>query len=140
MKKLLFLMLFAFSLSASAQSAKVVIEPDGNRSIYLGENRTQYHVSAQDDAWISKRGCRVVTVSAAKGQGYIEAKTTGPKKVYQSPSTKSKVIARIGTVDGMLDNQYRCLGVVNGWYKLRTGHGKVGYVLRSQFQWSPIQY
>lgn len=139
MKKILFFLLMLVSIQVSAQSAKVVIEPNGDRSIYIGESRTQYHVSVQDDAWIPKRGCRVITVSASKGQGYLEPRTSGPKKVYATPSARAKVIARIGYVNGELSDMYRCMGAVNGWYKIKTNRGRIGYVPKSQFTWYPIQ-
>lgn len=138
-KKILTFLMLVLPMSVAAQSAKVVVEPNGNRSIYIGESRTQYHVSVQDDAWIPKRGCRVIIVSAAKGQGYLEPRTSGPKYVRQSPSTKSRAIARVGYVDGDLPTMYRCMGIVNGWYKIKTMNGRVGYVPRSQFTWYPIQ-
>ena len=138
-KKILILLMLTLPMAALAQSAKVVIEPNGYRSIYIGENRTQYHVFVQDDGWIPKRGCRVVIVSAVKGQGYLEPNTPGPKYVRQSPSTKAKAIARVGFVDGDLPLMYRCMGVVKGWYKIKTDRGRVGYVPKSQFTWHPIQ-
>lgn len=136
------LMVLFMSLSfhgMSAQSAKVVIDGNGNEHRYLGETKTKYHIAGNDDSWILKKNARVEFRSAAKGQGFIYPATSGNKPVYLKPAN-SKVIDYVGYMYGDMPEMYHCRGVVNAYYKIETESGKIGFVLRSQFKWSSMSF
>lgn len=140
MKKflLLALMLMGFSM-VNAQSMKMVVDSRGNVvGRYVRTNKTTYTVDVQDTYNVSKRGNRVVTFSAANGQGvvYYDQSHTGNLNVRKSPSTNAPVITQIIDPEpmGYVPDCYDCLGKVNGWYKVRV-NGKVGYVRGDLLEW-----
>ncbi len=140
MKKflLLALMLMGFSMM-NAQSMKMVVDSRGNVvGRYVRTNKTTYTVDVQDTYNVSKRGNRVVTFSAANGQGvvYYDQSHTGNLNVRKSPSTNAPVITQIIDPEpmGYVPDCYECLGKVNGWYKVRV-NGKVGYVRGDLLEW-----
>ena len=140
MKKflLLALMLMGFSMM-NAQSMKMVVDSRGNVvGRYVRTNKTTYTVDVQDTYNVSKRGNRVVTFSAANGQGvvYYDQSHTGNLNVRKSPSTNAPVITQIIDPEpmGYVPDCYDCLGKVNGWYKVRV-NGKVGYVRGDLLEW-----
>ena len=140
MKKflLLALLLMGFSM-VNAQSMKMVVDSRGNVvGRYVRTNSSTFTVDVQDTYNVSKRGNRVVTFSAAKGQGvvYYNQSHTGNLNVRKSPTTNSPVLTQI--IDpapmGYVPDCYNCLGKVNGWYKVRV-NGKVGYVRGDLLEW-----
>lgn len=140
MKKflLLALMLMGFSMM-NAQSMKMVVDSRGNVvGRYVRTNKTTYTVDVQDTYNVSKRGNRVVTFSAANGQGvvYYDQSHTGNLNVRKSPSTNAPVITQIIDPEpmGYVPDCYECLGKVNGWYKVRV-NDKVGYVRGDLLEW-----
>ena len=140
MKKflLLALLLMGFSMM-NAQSMKMVVDSRGNVvGRYVRTNKTTYTVDVQDTYNVSKRGNRVVTFSAANGQGvvYYDQSHTGNLNVRKSPSTNAPVITQIIDPEpmGYVPDCYECLGKVNGWYKVRV-NGKVGYVRGDLLEW-----
>ncbi|MBQ2163143.1 MAG: hypothetical protein II445_01400, partial [Muribaculaceae bacterium] len=73
MKKflLLALLLVGFGMM-NAQSMKMVVDKRGNVvGRYVETDRNVYYISVQDVSSVPKRGHRVVTYSAAKGQGVV---------------------------------------------------------------------
>lgn len=139
MKKKLFLFfaLGFMAVAASAQSIQVVVDSRGNCiGRYEGTQGNKYIVGGQDDLTVPKAGHKVVTYSAAAGQGSVSYKygVKGNVKVYSKPSTSSSVVASIVDPDGDYPEEYPCLGKVNGWYKVKVD-GKVGYVKESLVDW-----
>ena len=123
----------------NAQSMKMVVDSRGNVvGRYVRTNKTTYTVDVQDTYNVSKRGNRVVTFSAANGQGvvYYDQSHTGNLNVRKSPSTNAPVITQIIDPEpmGYVPDCYECLGKVNGWYKVRV-NGKVGYVRGDLLEW-----
>ena len=123
----------------NAQSMKMVVDSRGNVvGRYVRTNSSTFTVDVQDTYNVSKRGNRVVTFSAAKGQGvvYYNQSHTGNLNVRKSPTTNSPVLTQI--IDpapmGYVPDCYNCLGKVNGWYKVRV-NGKVGYVRGDLLEW-----
>ena len=117
------------SLSMNAQSMKMVVDENGEAvGRYVHTNATTYTIAVQDDVEVPKEGLRVVTFSAANGQGIVYRKLIrkGNINVRKGPSLKSAVIGKITEPDGIPD-AYPCLGKKKGWYKIRFD-GKVGYV------------
>ena len=137
MKKLL--LLFSCLLCCcimSAQSMKMVVDNKGNVvGRYVKTNATTYTVDVQDTYDVPKAGNRVVTYSAAAGQGivYRNQERKGNINVRKGPSTGHAVIGKIVEPDGVPDT-YPCLGKVNGWYKIRF-NGKIGYVREDMAEW-----
>ena len=133
------LSLFLGISSGFAQSAKLVVTTSGQiKGKYLGENRSQYKVEWSDIYWVPKRGHKVVTYSAANGQGYVHVKYgKGAVNVRQQPNTNSPVVAKIVNAEeaiGDIDEGYRCLGKSGNWYKIQAD-GKVGFVRSDLVEW-----
>ena len=108
---------------------KMVVDKKGNVvGRYVKTNATTYTVDVQDTYDVPKAGNRVVTYSAAAGQGivYRNQERKGNINVRKGPSLNHSVIGKIVEPDGVPDT-YPCLGKVNGWYKIRF-NGKIGYV------------
>ena len=123
----------------NAQSMKMVVDSRGNVvGRYVRTNSSTFTVDVQDTYNVSKRGNRVVTFSAAKGQGvvYYNQSHTGNLNVRKSPTTNSPVLTQI--IDpapmGYVPDCYNCLGKVNGWYKVKV-NGKTGYVRGDLLEW-----
>lgn len=123
----------------NAQSMKMVVDSHGETvGRYVKTNKTTYTVNVQDSYTVPKKGKRVVTFSAAKGQGvvYYDQSHTGNLNVRKSPSTNAPVITQI--IDpapmGYVPDCYNCLGKVNGWYKVNVD-GKIGYVRGDLLDW-----
>ena len=136
-QKLLFLLLLALVCSvANAQSMKMVVDSRGNAvGRYVKTNQTTYTIETQGTGTVPKKGHRVVTFSAANGQGVVfrDQIRTGNINVRKGPSTNTAVVAKIPENDGVPDT-FPCLGKVNGWYKIRI-NGKVGYVREDLAEW-----
>lgn len=140
MKKLLFVLFLAvMTMSGNAQtSGKVVVNMLGEiQGRYVGENATNYHIAVQDDVWIPKKGMKVVKYSAQNGQGWVFTQSDKPVSMRKQPNASSPVIAKL-TNEDFVPTCYPCLGLVNGWFKIRA-KGKVGYVSVSLFEWDSIQ-
>ena len=126
-------------LSSSAQSMKMVVD---NQGAVVGRwektNKTTYTVVVQDDTEVPIKGHRIVTFSAKNGQGvvYRDQKRTGKINVRKGASTKTAVIEQIedNTIDGCVPDCYDCLGLINGWYKIRI-NGKTGFVRADLMEW-----
>ena len=124
------------SLSMNAQSMKMVVDENGEAvGRYVHTNATTYTIAVQDDVEVPKEGLRVVTFSAANGQGIVYRKLIrkGNINVRKGPSLKSAVIGKITEPDGIPD-AYPCLGKKKGWYKIRFD-GQVGYVREDMVEW-----
>ena len=137
MKKLvLFVVGVLLSASASAQSMKMVVDAKGEVvGRYVRTNDNTYTISVQDDVEVPKAGNRVVTFSAAAGQGviYRRGDRRGNINVRQKPTTKSTVIGKLIENEGVPD-VYPCAGKVGEWYKIRY-EGKIGYVREDMVYW-----
>ena len=138
MKKflLLALLLMGFGMM-NAQSMKMVVDKRGNVvGRYVETDRNVYYISVQDVSSVPKRGHRVVTYSAAKGQGVVfyEQTHTGNLNVRKSPSTNSPILTQIPNPGDYVPDCYKCLGKVNGWYKVKV-NGKTGYVRGDLLEW-----
>ncbi|MCR4851962.1 MAG: SH3 domain-containing protein [Prevotella sp.] len=137
MKKLLSLAFgLVFCLGVNAQSMKMVVSNQGEvQGRYVRTNASTYTVDVQDEYDIPKAGNKVVTFSAAKGQGivYRKGERVGNINVRKGPSTKTAVVGKIVDPEGVPDT-FPCLGKVNGWYKIRI-NGKVGYVREDMVNW-----
>ncbi|MBQ6278937.1 MAG: SH3 domain-containing protein, partial [Muribaculaceae bacterium] len=99
MKKflLLALLLMGFSMM-NAQSMKMVVNSRGNVvGRYVESGKSTYYISVQDVATVPKRGHRIVTFSAAKGQGVVfyDQSHTGNLNVRKSPSTNAPIVTQI---------------------------------------------
>ena len=126
-------------LFSSAQSMQMVVDKQGAVvGRWVKTNNTTYTVLVQDDTEVPIKGHRIVTYSAKNGQGvlYRDQKRTGKINVRKGASTKTAVIAQIedNTIDGYVPECYDCLGLVNGWYKIRI-NGKTGYVRADLMEW-----
>ena len=129
-------MLVSFGV-INAQSMKMVVDYRGEVvGRYVKTNNATYTISIQDDFEVSKKGLRVVTYSAAKGQGivYYNQSHTGSLNVRKRPTISSPAVAVIPDPKGNMPDCYECLGKVNGWYKVRV-NGKVGYVRGDLLNW-----
>lgn len=138
MKKflLLALLLMGFSMM-NAQSMKMVVNSRGNVvGRYVESGKSTYYISVQDVATVPKRGHRIVTFSADKGQGVVfyDQSHTGNLNVRKSPSTNAPIVTQIPDPGEYVPDCYNCLGKVNGWYKVRV-NGKVGYVRGDLLEW-----
>lgn len=137
MKKLIIVLLALFCVDAiHAQSMKMVVDAQGNIvGRYVRSNAKTYTVEVQDCYDVPKAGKRVVTYSAANGQGivYRNQARRGNINVRKSPSIQGAIVAKIPEFDGVPDT-YPCLGKANGWYKIRI-NGKVGYVRDDMAVW-----
>ena len=139
MKKFVFfaLLLMGFSMMSNAQSMKMVVDKRGNVvGRYVETDRNVYYISVQDVVSVPKSGHRIVTFSAAKGQGVVfyDQAHTGNLNVRKSPSTNSAILTQIPEPGDYVPECYNCLGKVNGWYKVRV-NGKVGYVRGDLLEW-----
>lgn len=121
----------------NAQSMKMVVNSRGNVvGRYVESGKSTYYISVQDVATVPKRGHRIVTFSAAKGQGVVfyDQSHTGNLNVRKSPSTNAPIVTQIPDPGDYVPDCYNCLGKVNGWYKVRV-NGKVGYVRGDLLEW-----
>ena len=140
MKKILFLLSFVLCMAmAQAQSMKMVVDTHGNVvGRYVGTAGNSYKIDVQDVTTVPKYGHKVVTFSAAAGQGvvYYAYGHTGNLNVRKKPTTKSAVVTQIidPQPEGYVPDCFDCLGKVNGWYKVRV-NGKVGYVRGDLVEW-----
>ena len=137
MKRILFLLVgLVCCIVASAQSMKMVVDKNGEAvGRYVRTNASTYTISVQDAYDVPKAGHRVVTFSAAAGQGivYRNQDKKGNINVRKGAYRNSTVIALIPEFDGVPDT-YPCLGVKNGYYKIRID-GKVGYIRKDMACW-----
>lgn len=138
MKKYLILALFLFGFGLmNAQSMKIVVDSNGEAvGRYVKTNKTTYSIIIQGDCTIPKKGHKVVTFSAANGQGvvYYNQSRTGSFNVRQRPTTTAPVVAIIPDSHGSMPECYDCLGKKNGWYKIEID-GKTGYVRADLMTW-----
>ncbi len=121
----------------NAQSMKMVVDKRGNVvGRYVETDKNVYYISVQDVSSVPKRGHRIVTFSAAKGQGVVfyEQTHTGNLNVRKSPSTNAPVVTQIPDPGEYVPDCYNCLGKVNGWYRVKV-NGKVGYVRGDLLEW-----
>lgn len=121
----------------NAQSMKMVVNSRGNVvGRYVESGKSTYYISVQDVATVPKRGHRIVTFSADKGQGVVfyDQSHTGNLNVRKSPSTNAPIVTQIPDPGEYVPDCYNCLGKVNGWYKVRV-NGKVGYVRGDLLEW-----
>jgi hypothetical protein len=132
---LMFLCLLG-GMTISAQSMKMVVDKDGEVvGRYVKTNADSYTVDVQDSYDVPKAGNRVVTFSAAAGQGivYRNQELSGNINVRSAARHNARVIAKIPEPEGVPD-VYPCLGKKNGYFKIRI-NGKVGYVREDVACW-----
>lgn len=142
MKKFLtFLLTFAFSISGFAQTMKMVVNAQGKTvGKYVTTNDTTYTASLQDYFEVSKEGHKVVIFSPENGQGVVSPHPkNGTVNVRNSPSTQGAVIGKIIYEDGYIQDDYPCLGKVDGWYKIKYNN-KIGYVRADLVVWDGLNY
>ena len=116
---------------------KMVVDKNGEPvGRFVRENANTYTVDVQDTDDVPKDGLRVVTFKAVNGEGYCyrNQDRVGNINVRKGPSVKTAVIAKIADSRGYLPDVYPCLGLVNGWYKIRI-NGKIGYVRKDLLCW-----
>ena len=133
---LLMLILLSAGLSLKAQSMKMVVDAKGNVvGRYVRTNTNSFTVEVQDSYEVPKKGNRVVTFYASKGQGivYRNQDRTGNINVRKGPSLRYPVMTQIPEFDGVPDT-YPCLGKANGWYKIKID-GRVGYIRQDMAEW-----
>ena len=133
---LLIVMAVVCSCTIQAQSMKMVVDKKGEVvGRYVRTSGNSFIVEVQDTYDVPKAGNRVVTFSAAKGQGicYRNQDKVGNINVRKGPSTKTAVVAKIPEFDGVPDC-YPCLGKVKGWYKINID-GAIGYVRQDLACW-----
>lgn len=121
----------------NAQSMKMVVNSRGNVvGRYVESGKSTYYISVQDVTTVPKRGHRIVTFSASKGQGVVfyDQSHTGNLNVRKSPSTNAPIVTQIPDPGDYVPDCYNCLGKVNGWYKVRV-NGKIGYVRGDLLEW-----
>ena len=138
MKKFLVLAIMLVSFGVmNAQSMKMVVDSRGDAvGRYVKTNSKTFTVAVQDVCNVPKKGHRVVTFSAANGQGVVfyDQTHTGPLNVRQKPTKSSPVVTQIPDPADHMPDCYKCLGKVNGWYKVKV-NGKVGYVRGDLLEW-----
>lgn len=143
MRRILFALiaaLFLIPLGCYAQTGKLVYDKYGNVLRYVGETKNYYITDSQDGRIkVLKKESRVVTLSAAKGQGVIYPRESGPKYMRKSPSYSAKVTAIVGFHDGDLPEPMPCLGVSKDWFITKSRAGRIGYVPKKLFEWHPTE-
>lgn len=139
MRKLLFLAILIVSVMAGyAQSMKMVVDSKGNLvGRYLRTKGNYYVVSVQDDFEVPIKGHKIVTYSAAAGQGCVSQKKAGTVNVRKTASTNGAIIGKMNYEEGDMPESYLCLGKVNGWYKIDF-EGKTGYVRADLMEWDGL--
>ncbi len=104
-------------------------------------NRTvvkdKYHISAQDEGWISKKGMHIERYSADKGKGIVHSIFKKTANVRSTPSAQGKLIGKITFPEGELPEVYSCQGIEKGWYKIDY-KGKTGWVKCDVVEWEAI--
>lgn len=106
-----------------AQSGKVVMDSKGNFvGRYVKTNATTYTVCLQDEYELPIEDRKIVTISAAEGQGivYLKFDVDMPVDVLAAPQGGAAVVARISDnpEHAGLPRRYNCLGLENGFYKI----------------------
>ena len=137
MKKILSLLAcLLLCVAANAQSVKVVVNSKTGEVVgrYVRTNANYYIVEMQDEARVPKAGHKVVTYSAANGNGILYCKDWGAVNIRQLPNTSSPVIGKAIYEKGYVPETYPCLGLSNGWYKTEIG-GRIGYVKANFMIW-----
>ena len=137
MKKILTVMAFLLlCVAASAQSMKVVVNSKTGEVVgrYIRTNANSYTIEVQDEVTVPKAGHKVVTYSAANGNGILYCKDWGTVNVRKHPNTSSPVIGKAISEEGYVPETYPCLGKVNGWYKTKI-NGRIGYVRADLMEW-----
>lgn len=141
MKKF-FILLFAVAVAtaAFAQSAKVVVNSKGEAvGLYVRTNATTFTVEVQDDFDVPKAGHKVVVFSAENGQGILTCKNPGSVNIRSTPSTSGAKVGALHCEEGDMPETAQCLGLSNGWYRIKTYNGIVGYVRQDLVDWSAIE-
>jgi hypothetical protein len=140
MKKFFIALIVFVSILSFGQktSGKVVVDKNGEVvGRYIGENKTKYHIFVQDEAWEPKKGLKVVLYSASKGQGIVFPKNFGAVNIRKAPNASSPIIAKIDYAEGNLPETFDCLGLENGWYKIKV-KGKAAYVKAENMEWDSM--
>lgn len=119
-------------------SGKVVVSKSGEESgRYIGKVGNNYLVSIQDYGLVSKDDYVIKEVSARNGEGCLVLKGNSTVNVRQRPTTESAVIAKIKDEEGELPEVYPCLGMADGWFRIKVGN-KTGYVRADLMLWDSI--
>ncbi len=126
------------NVQENGEYAMEVVVKDGNcLGRLVVEKSDAYVVSVQDDYEVSKAGAHVERWKASDGKGVVYLKDFGKQKVYASPELNSKVIGKIEYEEGCLPDTYPCLGLENGWFKIRFD-GRTGYIKATLMDWDAI--
>lgn len=142
-KRILMIMaLLAAGCICQAQSGKVVRDSKGNFvGRYVKTNATTYTVSLQDEYELPLEGREIVTVSAAAGQGivYLKFDVPMPVNVLEKPAEGAGTVAQISDSPQAagLPRRYGCLGLENGYYKIRV-KDVTGYVPADLMVWDSM--
>lgn len=121
----------------SQTEEKVVVCDDGSIGRYISEDDKEYTASIQDDFTVSKSKAHVVTYRASAGQGWVLNPNQNKVNVRNAPSKKGKIIGTLFTRKGYVPDPRPCLGLENGWMKIKYGNKK-GYVRSELVKWVAI--
>ena len=108
------------SLSAAAQM-KVVILQDGTVARYVSENGNAYSCDIQDTFSVPREEVRVELWSASDGKGIVYLKEPGVRPAYSAPDPAAATVLDLIYEEGCVPDTYPCLGLEDGWYKVRVG-------------------
>lgn len=128
----------ALSINCFGQiESKVVVCDDGTVANYISEDNKEYTACLQDDFTVSKTKAHVVTYRASAGQGWVLNPNQNKVNVRNAPSKKGKIIGTLFTRKGYVPDPRPCLGLENGWMKIKYGNKK-GYVRSELVKWVAI--
>ena len=135
------------SLNSCLTDGMVVIDGDGNESLYIGVCGDSYFVLEKGYRLVKKSRSRLEHYDAANGKGWLMVNSDVPKSVNvrQRPTTRSAVVGTIEHCPDDIPEAFTCLGLVNEegqspdwqWFKLKV-NGKVGYVRQDMMIWNAI--
>ncbi len=119
-------------------SRRIVTYKDGYIYIglYGGEDATSYRVAP--DEWVDKSVSRIVTRSAAKGDGYVWLRCKGSANVREKPNINSRIVYNWKVSEEPVKDRCSVLGMEGEWIKIRTHNGTDGYIRQDLVNWDPL--
>lgn len=105
---------------------------------YLSETADSVHLDVQDDFTVSKSKARMVSRSAAAGQGWVYS-IEGFTPVRPVPDDKAAAIDTLITAEGDMPYGMECLGIEGNWYRVKVvkdGKTQTGYARRDEAWWA----
>ena len=123
--------------TANNYEANVVIKDGECLGVLKEEKADAYIISVQDDIEIPKTGASVELWKASDGKGVVCLKDWGSESIYDSPDASSEVIGTATYEEGYLPETYECLGLENGWFKIRFGD-RQGYIQAEKVDWTAL--